>query len=216
MKHIPPETLTSVPPADARDYLLTLIAVGDYSTLADIRKTLQKPKGYSLNSNLSYYTPAVGNALLPELDRFAGNPAKDLFFSAASVRVKTSTLYQRITQGWKWIQECHPDKATRDRMRELYSLTRISRESGGVRLRHLGADSLLGKVSLETRPDSRKLDWSESLSQFLDEALPGEILALQELVLSAEDQDFIRTQVENSHGFAVAELCRSSLKVTCS
>lgn len=155
----------------------------------DAIKDKDRPEGWSVYSNTQYYTPRFANELIPHLDKLLEDEDKEIVFSSKALRVKTSSLYTRIYQGWKYL--CDKMDPT-GKYTSLRSKIAIKKQGLIVRLSRSKAASY---VDLKEGAEEEAVEftgWRDELVKYVEESAdPSSSFERKALSLEEADIDWL-------------------------
>lgn len=196
----------------------------------------QRPIGWTIGTIAPYYNAKNALELRIVLDSMFEDKTTDRKFMFKDFKLSRSSLYAKITQAWKYLNE-RLDKSGRYQF--MKDSTKIKRDDDGIAIRwrhNIGltedVDPLaMPAISIERiaqevmeeedtigqlrSPTQRKasFDWRKALDEYLDTAEENAVFDARNLNLSESQQDGIRASMFELDEFHIIKLSKDQIKI---
>ena len=196
----------------------------------------QRPRGWTLGTIAPYYTAKNALELKIVLDAMFVDKTSDRKFLFKDFKLSRSSLYAKITQSWKYLNE-RLDRTGRYQF--MKDSTKIKRDADGIAIRwkhNIGFTedvdiAALPAVSIERiakevmdeedtteqlRGSAQKkasFDWRRALDEYLDTAEDNAVFFAKNLNLSEAQQDGIRASMIELDEFHIIKLHKDQIKI---
>lgn len=168
------------------------------NSLSDLRAANRghRPAGYKNGSNTPYYCDKFGRELKPHLDYLLEHPDEEVSFSCKEMKTKQVTLYNRIYQAWRWLEDkdikgpAYKELKARMSLRKWPGEVRISRIKSTANAlvgRSVTSDQLSSEEGIAGERAAMYLTWKQELLNFVEDSPEGELF---EMTVNLNPDDF--------------------------